>query len=148
MLDGTSSSPPTTCSILACSCTVLSHSFYLQSRRERAGHTIVQRNALADLSPSTMGSQVQVISAQGEYESGNVQAFLEQNNLGSAGVGYTTVAIMGPQSSGKSTLLNTLVRSLDSRTVSVANDWSCLMHVWRHPWQPAQLNQKPSEVGP
>lgn len=58
-----------------------------------------------------MGTQIQVISATGQYESCNIQAFLERNNLGCAGVSYTTVAIMGPQSSGKSTLLNTVVRN-------------------------------------
>eukprot|EP00892_Ulva_mutabilis_P007514 jgi/Ulvmu1/5134/UM021_0151.1 len=58
------------------------------------------------LGERTMGTQIQVISASGVYEPHNVDAFLERNDLSGAGVSYTTVAIMGPQSSGKSTLLN------------------------------------------
>lgn len=58
-----------------------------------------------------MGKQIQVISATGKYESQNVQEFLHQNSLEYSGVSYTTVAIMGPQSSGKSTLLNAVVRN-------------------------------------
>ena len=57
-----------------------------------------------------MGQQIQVIDADATYQDENVQQFVEQRQLAGAGVKYTTVAIMGPQSSGKSTLLNLVVR--------------------------------------
>lgn len=57
-----------------------------------------------------MGGQVQVISGDGTYAGDAVEAFLQGHAVSNSGVGYTTVAIMGPQSSGKSTLLNAVVR--------------------------------------
>ena len=80
-----------------------------------------------------MGGQVQVISGDGTYAGDAVEAFLQGHAVSNSGVGYTTVAIMGPQSSGKSTLLNAVVRfrfavALDQRSVS-----SC---AWRHWFTP------------
>jgi ABC-type multidrug transport system fused ATPase/permease subunit len=57
-----------------------------------------------------MGKQIQVVDASGAYQESNVKGFVEEQQLSSRGTNYTTVAIMGPQSSGKSTLLNALVR--------------------------------------
>jgi ABC-type lipoprotein export system ATPase subunit len=59
-----------------------------------------------------MGQQIQVISADGTYAAEGVEAFIQDRDVSQAGVKYTTVAIMGPQSSGKSTLLNAVVRSV------------------------------------
>jgi ABC-type branched-subunit amino acid transport system ATPase component len=56
-----------------------------------------------------MGGQIQVIGGDGTYAGDAVEAFLQGHAVSNAGVGYTTVAIMGPQSSGKSTLLNAVV---------------------------------------
>ena len=38
-----------------------------------------------------------------------VQSFIRQHSISDAGVGYQVVAITGPQSSGKSTLMNAVV---------------------------------------
>lgn len=58
-----------------------------------------------------MDSQVlQVVSGDGQFNTGGVEQFVKDTGVEGAGVGYTVVAIMGPQSSGKSTLLNNLVR--------------------------------------
>lgn len=57
-----------------------------------------------------MGGQIQVISGDGTYAGDAVEDFLQGHQVSNSGVGYTTVAIMGPQSSGKSTLLNAVVR--------------------------------------
>lgn len=55
-----------------------------------------------------MASITQVVSATGEFETGGVMEFVKASGVESSGVDYTVVAIMGPQSSGKSTLLNTV----------------------------------------
>ena len=57
-----------------------------------------------------MGKQVQVVDGEGEYGASAVGEFLQRANFVDAGVDYVVVAIMGPQSSGKSTLLNLLAR--------------------------------------
>lgn len=57
-----------------------------------------------------MGGQIQVISGDGAFAGDAVETFLKDHVVSNAGVGYTTVAIMGPQSSGKSTMLNAVVR--------------------------------------
>ncbi|KAG2501180.1 hypothetical protein HYH03_000995 [Edaphochlamys debaryana] len=53
-----------------------------------------------------MAEIVQVINGDGQFEDGAVQQFVEQNGIAYAKTNYQVVAIMGPQSSGKSTLLN------------------------------------------
>ena len=75
-----------------------------------------------------MGQQIQVVDAEGQYQAGSVEQFVDGRSLSSAGIKYITVAIMGPQSSGKSTLLNALVRnSLDDCNVSIL----CGRFVWQ-----------------
>ncbi|KAK9867191.1 hypothetical protein WJX84_006772 [Apatococcus fuscideae] len=49
---------------------------------------------------------LQVVSGSGEFNDAVVRAFLTSNKLDQAGVDYQIIAITGPQSSGKSTLLN------------------------------------------
>jgi len=58
-----------------------------------------------------MGRQIQVVDGEGRYVADNVERFFASVDFGVAGVSYLVVAIMGPQSSGKSTLLNVLVRA-------------------------------------
>lgn len=54
---------------------------------------------------------LQVVSGEGGFNTEGLQAFVRDSGVEGSGVGYTIVAITGPQSSGKSTLLNHLVRS-------------------------------------
>lgn len=68
-----------------------------------------------------MGGQIQVISGDGTYEGDAVEAFLQGHDVSKAGVDYTTVAIMGPQSSGKSTLLNAVVRFRSLLAISLSD---------------------------
>jgi ABC-type lipoprotein export system ATPase subunit len=75
-----------------------------------------------------MGAQIQIIDGSGVYQDENVQDFIEQHDLPKAGVKYTTVAIMGPQSSGKSTLLNAVVRSLCLPSQQTATDMPRLVN--------------------
>jgi Fe-S cluster assembly ATPase SufC len=56
------------------------------------------------------GQVLQVVSGDGSFNTEGVDEFVKDTGVESSGVGYTVVAIMGPQSSGKSTLLNNLVR--------------------------------------
>ena len=58
-----------------------------------------------------MGKQIQVVDAAGCYQTEAVQDLVRSRGIADAGVRYSTVAIMGPQSSGKSTLLNHVVRT-------------------------------------
>ena len=62
-----------------------------------------------DREPSSAGI-LQVVSGDGSFNAAGVDKFVKDTGVESCGVGYTVVAIMGPQSSGKSTLLNHLVR--------------------------------------
>lgn len=52
---------------------------------------------------------MQVISGDGAFNSAEVDSFVQQQGLMGKGQDYQVVAIMGPQSSGKSTLLNHVV---------------------------------------
>ena len=67
-----------------------------------------------------MGKQIQVIDGRGVFQEQTVKEFVAARKLAEAGNTYTTVSIMGPQSSGKSTLLNALVRAwrlLEGRSI-------------------------------
>lgn len=57
-----------------------------------------------------MNPIVQVVNGDGDFAESHLQDFFKNNGVENSGVNYTIVAIMGPQSSGKSTLLNHLVR--------------------------------------
>ena len=52
---------------------------------------------------------LQVVSGSGEFNDAVVRGFMASNKLDQAGVDYQIIAITGPQSSGKSTLLNHVV---------------------------------------
>ena len=58
---------------------------------------------------SPPSSVVQLVDAGGGFHAPSLAAFSTAVGLPSAGQGYQVVAVMGPQSSGKSTLLNALV---------------------------------------
>lgn len=52
---------------------------------------------------------LQVVSGDGEFNENGVRHFVSAAHIDTAGVDYQTIAITGPQSSGKSTLMNALV---------------------------------------
>lgn len=70
-----------------------------------------QTGPLAKMADGTDGGAIlQVVSGDGSFNTSGVEQFVKATGVETAGVGYSIVAIMGPQSSGKSTLLNHLVR--------------------------------------
>ena len=50
----------------------------------------------------------QLIDGDGSFNDTGVERFIKEVKLGECGLSYAVVSIMGPQSSGKSTLLNNL----------------------------------------
>ena len=59
--------------------------------------------------PKPQRELLQVVSGSGEFNNALVREFLTKNKLDQSGVDYQIIAITGPQSSGKSTLLNHVV---------------------------------------
>lgn len=57
-------------------------------------------------------SQVQVVDGDGAFHSREVEAFTAEPRVSQGRKDYQVVAIMGPQSSGKSTLLNYVVGTI------------------------------------
>ncbi len=55
---------------------------------------------------------LQVVDDDGNYQEQAVATFVRDQQLDAAGINYQIIAIMGPQSSGKSTLMNAVVRPL------------------------------------
>ena len=53
---------------------------------------------------------LQLVDGNGEFMAADLEKFAQENTFGDLKQDYQIVAIMGPQSSGKSTLLNHLVR--------------------------------------
>lgn len=58
-----------------------------------------------------MSEILQLVSGDGTFDVEAVERYLEEAGIRDAGTAYTVVSIMGPQSSGKSTLLNAVVRT-------------------------------------
>ena len=56
-----------------------------------------------------MSIVLQVVDGEGDFNTSGVTEYMHDQGIEASGVNYTVVAIMGPQSSGKSTLLNHLV---------------------------------------
>ena len=52
----------------------------------------------------------QAVSGEGVLDRDTLQGWCDKTGVSDAGVAYGVVAIVGPQSSGKSTLLNRVVR--------------------------------------
>ncbi|KAL1217627.1 ROOT HAIR DEFECTIVE 3-like protein 1 [Cardamine amara subsp. amara] len=65
-------------------------------------------NHLVDPYKSEGCSSVQLIDGDGIYNVDSIDHFIKDVKLGECGLSYAVVSIMGPQSSGKSTLLNHL----------------------------------------
>ncbi|KAF9671842.1 hypothetical protein SADUNF_Sadunf12G0091200 [Salix dunnii] len=63
------------------------------------------------LAASTFTKRFQLISGEGVLNMEGLENFSRTTNLSQRGVSYSVVAIMGPQSSGKSTLLNKLFQT-------------------------------------
>lgn len=61
---------------------------------------------------STERQVSQVVSGDGDFNETGVRQFVSAAHIDTAGVDYQTIAITGPQSSGKSTLMNALVRHM------------------------------------
>ena len=57
-----------------------------------------------------MDAVLQVVDDDGNYQEQAVATFVRDQQLDAAGINYQIIAIMGPQSSGKSTLMNAVVR--------------------------------------
>lgn len=78
---------------------------------------------------STERQVLQVVSGDGDFNEDGVRQFVSAAHIDTAGVDYQTVAITGPQSSGKSTLMNALVRCImQSSCASQALTLSCCIH--------------------
>lgn len=69
------------------------------------------RHRSANMGDANSNGVLQVVSGDGAFNTDGLQTFVRDSGVEGSGVGYTIVAITGPQSSGKSTLLNHLVRS-------------------------------------
>ncbi len=52
---------------------------------------------------------MQLVDAEADYNTDGMQAFAAQSGLENCGQDYQIIAVMGPQSSGKSTLMNAVV---------------------------------------
>ena len=63
-------------------------------------------------------SILQVVNGTGEFNEDGLNAFIKQHGIHDIGVGYQIVAITGPQSSGKSTLMNAVVRGCSNAQCS------------------------------
>ena len=61
-----------------------------------------------------LAAKTQVVTGGGEFNTAELAAFVAASKLDNAGLDYQIVAITGPQSSGKSTLLNYVVRRSNS----------------------------------
>mmetsp|Transcript_3606 Transcript_3606/g.10191 ORF Transcript_3606/g.10191 Transcript_3606/m.10191 type:complete len:90 (+) Transcript_3606:89-358(+) len=65
-------------------------------------------------------SAVQIVNGEGSLDRSGLTSLLESCGVEGAGLEYSLIAIMGPQSSGKSTLLNhvfgTSFREMDARS--------------------------------
>lgn len=72
----------------------------------------VSHNLPTEYTMSTDQQVLQVVSGDGEFNEADVRRFVSAAHIDTAGVDYQTIAITGPQSSGKSTLMNALVSSL------------------------------------
>ena len=66
----------------------------------------------ADKTGMAQSHILQVVNGDGEFDETRVSDFLASHSINDVGVGYQVVAITGPQSSGKSTLMNAVVSLL------------------------------------
>lgn len=81
-------------------------------KQSLTSETSPQTRSATSLAPpriSTMALACQVVNGDGMFEEQDVQQFFGASKMDDVGRDYQVVAIMGPQSSGKSTLLNHVV---------------------------------------
>jgi GTPase SAR1 family protein len=71
------------------------------------GWRVVSRMAAAAAAQTTL----QLIDGSGTFNEKGLEAFVREVRLAECGLSYAVVAIMGPQSSGKSTLMNHLFKT-------------------------------------
>jgi protein SEY1 len=66
---------------------------------------------MSEIPKAAMGEQqtLQLVDAEADYNTDGMQAFAAQSGLENCGQDYQIIAVMGPQSSGKSTLMNAVV---------------------------------------
>jgi hypothetical protein len=86
----------------------------------------------ADGAPAA-GAVVQVVDAEGDFNAAGVAAFLRGAGVEAAGRSYAVVAITGPQSSGKSTLLNRLFGTSFAEMDALAGRRQTTRGVWLAP---------------
>lgn len=72
---------------------------------------------------SSQQQVLQVVSGDGEFNESGVRQFVSAAHIDTAGMDYQTIAITGPQSSGKSTLMNALVRFDSLRASAVMTEF-------------------------
>ena len=66
--------------------------------------------AAAGAAAAEAAPTVQIIDGDGGFHEDALKAFVAANGIAESRANYQVVAIMGPQSSGKSTLMNHVVR--------------------------------------
>lgn len=82
---------------------------------------------------STERQVSQVVSGDGDFNESGVRQFVSAAHIDTAGVDYQTIAITGPQSSGKSTLMNALVRyAMHVSSASQAQTLTCCNYANYH----------------
>ncbi len=85
-------------------CVCVSHSLSILITIETAEHSAAM-SGLQQADPDCC----QVIDSVGAFQEDNLERFVKQHGVLDARTNYQVVAIMGPQSSGKSTLMNHVV---------------------------------------
>ena len=87
-------------------------------------------------------STLQLVDADGEFGTKQMEEFSHSSGLVSAGLKYQVVAIMGPQSSGKSTLVNHVVRFLALVSPIFRNEAHSLARGSKK-WTPSWVDVRP-----
>ncbi|CAN7129284.1 unnamed protein product [Brassica rapa subsp. narinosa] len=77
-------------------------------RRDDHHESLLSFHCTIDADKSEGNCSVQLIDGDGTYNVSGIDHFIKEVKLGECGLSYAVVSIMGPQSSGKSTLLNNL----------------------------------------
>ncbi|CAN6932510.1 unnamed protein product [Brassica oleracea] len=76
--------------------------------KQKDDHSLLSFHHTIDADKSEGNCSVQLIDGDGTYNVSGIDHFIKEVKLGECGLSYAVVSIMGPQSSGKSTLLNNL----------------------------------------
>lgn len=73
-------------------------------------HLARENHAVSDMSEEACCS-IQLVDGEGVFNEADLKSFMKDVGLSECGLSYAVVSIMGPQSSGKSTLLNHLFQT-------------------------------------